>query len=47
MSLGFDGGQFDYVVVYTQEEVAKCFFHKFLDGNDQEVGSECSVVKQR
>jgi hypothetical protein len=25
-------------------QVAKCFFHKFLDGNDHEVGSECTVV---
>jgi hypothetical protein len=39
-----DGGQFNYAVVYTQDDVAKCYFHKFLDGNDSEVGSGCDVV---
>ncbi len=42
--VGYDGGQFDYVAVYTQTDIAKCSFHKFLDGNDQELGSECVVV---
>lgn len=41
---GMDGAQFDYVVVYTQEQVVKCFFHKFLDGNDDELGSGCIVI---
>ena len=42
---GMDGGQFDYVVVNTQDQMAKCSFFKFLDGNDSEVGSDCTVVK--
>ncbi len=43
---GPDGGQFDYVAVYTQSETVKCFFHKYLDDNDFELGSGCTVVKR-
>ena len=42
---GLDGAQFDSVVVYTQDLVAKCYFYKFLEGKDSEHGIDCTVVK--
>ena len=45
--IGPDGGQFDYVTVVTQTETVKCFFHKYLDDNDYELGSGCTVTKHR
>ena len=40
-SIGPDGGQFDYVDVFTQIHGYRCYFSKFLDNGDNEVGHDC------
>ena len=40
-----DGGKFDWVKVRTGyvNELLQCNFYQFLDGNDHEMGSECTI----
>jgi len=38
---GSDGYQADYVQVETDTGYYKCYFHKFLDNDDSEQGSNC------
>ena len=40
-STGPDGGQFDYVDVFTQSHAYRCYFSKFLDNGDNELGHDC------
>ena len=40
-STGPDGGQFDYVDVFTQVHGYRCYFSKFLDNGDNELGHDC------
>ena len=40
-----DGGQFDTVTIHTTSQTVQCHFHKFLDDNDYELGSDCVVGK--
>ena len=42
---GLDGGKFDWVKVGTSGgDIMQCNFYMFLDGDMQEVGSECKLV---
>ena len=40
-STGPDGGQFDYVDVFTQVHGYRCYFSKFLDNGGNELGHDC------
>ena len=44
--IGMDGGRFDWVKVRTSyvNDLLACNFYSFLDGNDHEMGSECTVT---
>ena len=42
MISGFDGGKFDYAIVYTDVGIVlQCFFTKYLDNGDFEEGKNC------
>ena len=44
--LGMDGGRFDWVKVRTTDvnDLLMCNFYSFLDGNDHEMGSGCTIT---
>ena len=43
---GMDGGKFDWVKVRTSyvNDLLMCNFYSFLDGNDHEMGSGCTIT---
>ena len=41
---GPDGGQFDYVDVFTRDKGYRCLFSKFMDNGDIELGHDCGLI---
>ena len=41
---GPDGGQFDYVDVFTRDKGYRCLFSKFMDNGDTELGHDCGLI---
>ena len=39
--IGSDGYQADYIKLYTDTGAYTCYFTKFLDGDDSEMGHSC------
>ena len=45
LSLGLDGGQFDWAKIYTPMGVYTCHFSEFLDDGETETGQNCNFFK--